>query len=164
MTSFQREDVLDSCALFGSMLNLPTGIDRRKIMAAIASNESSTGANCGPRREPAYDVGGSLSTRPQQAAALKKYGSVAPCSYGPWQMMFVNFSPEAQNKIATGTVGIDDYALEFVKFFNAYVIGARKAKTLQDIGQVWNLGHISQNPPASVVDYCKKLHSAYDAA
>ena len=143
------------------MLHLASGIDGRKIMAAIASNESSTGANCGPRHEPAYDNGGSLSTGAAQAAALAKYGSAAACSYGPWQMMFANFSGVTPDQLNSD---IDLCAQGFVKFFNSFVIGSRRAQGVQDIGQVWNLGHVTSTPPPGLIAYCKKLQAAYDVA
>jgi len=144
------------------MLHIPAGLDGRKVMAALASNESSTGANCGPRHEPAYDKGGSLATGAQQAAALAAYGSDAACSYGPWQMMFVNFPRGTTPDELTSE--IDVCAQGFVQFFNAYVMGARKAETLKDIGQIWNFGHKTDTPPVGVVRYCNDLQAAYDKA
>lgn len=161
MVSFPKQEVLDCCDQYGSMLHLPAGLDGRKVMAAIASNESSTGANCGPRHEPSYDVGGTLAKGLQQTVALAHFGSRAACSYGPWQMMFVNFSGVAPDRLNTD---IDACALGFVKFFNSYVIAARHAQTLKDIGQVWNFGHMTPTPPAGVANYCQKLQAAYDAA
>jgi len=164
MVTFPKQEVLDCCAQYGPMLKLPAGLDGRKVMASIASNESSTGANCGPRHEPAYDVGGALSKGSQQANALEEFGSAAACSYGMFQMMFLNFSELAQEKIASGVGDVDLYSIEFVRFFNAYVIGARHAQTLTDIGQIWNCGHKTDSPSAGVALYCQHLQAAYDAA
>jgi hypothetical protein len=161
MVTFPKQEVLDCCAQYGPMLKLPAGLDGRKVMASIASNESSTGANCGPRHEPAYDVGGALSKGSQQANALEEFGSAAACSYGPFQMMFVNFSGVRPDQLNTD---IDLCVQGCGSFFNAYVIGARHAQTLTDIGQIWNCGHKTDSPSAGVALYCQHLQAAYDAA
>lgn len=164
MNSFAKADVLAACAQYGLQLNLPaaddgTTLDGAKLMAAFASNESSMGANCGPRHEPAYDVGGFLATGAQQAGLLNTYGSAAACSYGPWQMMFVNFQDHNVNDLLTS---LDICAQEFVRYFNSYVITVRKASNLNEMGQCWNAGHISANPAPGVVAYCNNLQTAYD--
>ncbi len=131
-------------------------------MLAIAAVESGggdvqyAGHNCGPRQEPAYSSGGKYATG-TQAALNERYGdAVAASSHGPWQMMFGNFTPEVQQAIAGATVTILDYAREFVRHFNLYVIRTRHAATLDEIGQVWNLGHIGPDPA-----YTQKLSKAY---
>ena len=154
MATFPQSDVLAACAQYGPMLKVAAGLDPVKVMIALASNESSIGANCGPRPEPFYQH----SHQPEQVALNQKYGELAWSSHGPWQMMFENFTPETQEAIAAGTVQLADYATEFVRFFNMYVITVRKAVTLPQIGSVWNLGHIAPDPIYNV-----KLQAAYDA-
>jgi hypothetical protein len=154
MANFAKVDVLAACETYGRQLDVDPTLDGRGVMAAIASNESSLGADCGPRHEPTYDVGGALSHGKAQAMLLAKFGSAAACSYGPWQMMFDNFqttNPDVLEKY----LGI--CAFEFVTWFNKYVIGVRQAKTLAEIGEVWNLGHIGPDPA-----YVAKLEAAYD--
>jgi hypothetical protein len=141
------------------MLNVPSNLDGIKVMAAIASNESSFGANCGPRHEPAYDVGGSLSSGTLQQNLLSEYGSDAACSYGPWQMMFDNFTGYSPAQLLTDLQGC---AVEFVRFFNSYIIGSKNAQSLSDIGQIWNSGHIYTTPSIGVATYCSNLQKAYD--
>jgi hypothetical protein len=155
--NFAKADVLAMCNLYGPNLKLdPAGeLDGRGVMAAIASNESSLGANCGPRHEPAYDVGGSLAQGKAQQLLLERFGAAAACSYGPWQMMFDNFVTEDPGVLETE---LEICAHEFVEFFNRYVIGVRRAVTLADVGEVWNLGHIAPDP-----GYTVKLHLAYGA-
>jgi hypothetical protein len=160
MDSFPQDEVLAACATYGPKLNVPDGLDAVKVMIAVASNESSLGANCGPRHEPAYDVGGSLAGG-AQAGLLAEYGRAAACSYGPWQMMFANFQSRDVSGLSTD---LDLLSQEFVRFFNAYVIAGRKATTLEQIGQVWNGGHVMTNPGSGVVAYCRELQAAYDAA
>jgi hypothetical protein len=154
--NFSKADVLEASLTYGSQMKVAPPLDGRGVMLALSSNESSFGADCGPRHEPAYDIGGSLSHGQEQALLLQQYPNQAACSFGPWQMMFVNFTPYAHAKIANGTVELIDYAQEFVRFFNRYVIGVRKAASLAEIGEVWNLGHIGPDPV-----YVAKLEKAY---
>lgn len=159
--NFTKEEVIEISKKYGPSLLVDSALDGTRVMLALSSNESSYGTNCEPRREPAYDTGGKIYlNNAQQKKLVDEFGSPAACSYGPWQMMFINFN--------TGTPGLlladlDLLASEFVRFFNSYVIKTREAKTLQDIGQVWNLGHITKTPPSGVVLYCKNLQVAYDA-
>jgi hypothetical protein len=85
--------------------------------------------------------------------------SPAAMSYGPWQMMFCNFATAVQVSIVAGTAELADYAQEFVRFFNDYVIFSRRAQTLAEIGEVWNEGHIAPDPA-----YVAKLTAAYGLA
>ncbi len=160
MVSFEKRDVIAACGQYGTGLEVATGLSGAAVMQAIAANESSVGANCGPRQEPAYSQGGALATAGSiQAELLEYYGAPAASSHGPWQMMFINFLPAVRARIAAGTATLDDYAQEFVRWFNAYVIGIRKAQTLDQIGEVWNLGHVGPDPA-----YTEKLEAAYQAA
>lgn len=154
MSNFAKADVLAACDTYGRLLDVDPTLDGRGVMAAIASNESSLGANCGPRHEPAYDRGGSLAGGKAQMLLLAKFGSAAACSYGPWQMMFDNFSVEDPAVLQTD---LDVCAREFVSFFNRYVIQTRHAVSLADIGETWNLGHIGPDPA-----YVAKLQAAYE--
>lgn len=153
--TFNKADVLAACDTYGRRLDVDPSLDGRGVMTAIASNESSLGADCGPRREPAYDVGGSLAKGKAQALLLARYGAAAASSYGPWQMMFDNFESEEPEEL---NQSLAVCAQEFVSFFNRYVIGIRRAVTLAEIGEVWNLGHIAPDPA-----YVAKLEAAYQA-
>lgn len=144
----------------GQQLRLPADLDGSRLMLAIAMNESSLGRNVGPRHEPAYDVGGSVwQSNLQQQALVRQYGSDAACSYGPWQMMFINFgggiTPDQLHDV-------DLCAQEFVRFFNSYVIRSRQASTLEQIAQVWNGGHVFHpTPPPGVQAYVDRLKENY---
>ena len=162
--SFTKLAVLLACEQYGTQLQVPAGLDGAKVMQAIASNESSLGANCGPRHEPAYEANGAPWARNVMTALLALYPPVgdppqspAACSYGPWQMMFCNFDSTATP--ARLLVDLDLCARNFVRFFNAYVMGSQKAQTLADIGEIWNMGHIAPDPA-----YVVKLQAAYSAA
>ncbi len=160
MDTFPRDLVIAACANYGPQLNVPDGLDPVKVMTAIASNESTFGANCGPRREPAFDAGGVYATG-AQAALVAQYGSAAASSFGPWQMLFPNFQSRDVDALHTD---LELLASEFVRFFNHYVMEVRKASTLAEIGEVWNAGHVMANPGPGVQAYCRELQTGYDAA
>lgn len=159
MVVFAKIDVLAACMDYGPELQVPLGVAAAEAMEAIATVESSLGADCGPRQEPAYSTGGELAVGVQAELNLQYGDATAAASHGPWQMLFANFTPAAQGAIAAGTITLDRYALEFVRWFNLYVIGARGARTLAEIGEVWNEGHIAPDP-----EYVSKLEAAYAAA
>jgi hypothetical protein len=91
---------------------------------------------------------------------VAQYGRNGASSFGPWQTMLINcpgFTP-------AGLEGsLDDCARSFVSHFNSYVAHF-EAKNLTEIGQIWNLGHKTANPPAGVIRYCADLQKAYDSA
>ena len=164
MTSFAKQDVLNACAEYGPSLTVPVGLDPVKVMIAIASNESSLGANCGPRHEPAYEAGGAAWAQKAMAPLLAQYPPVgdppqspAAMSYGPWQMMFLNFSGVGQQRIIAGYVDLIDYAVEFVRYFNSYV-AEHTPQDLDEIGEIYNAGHITPDPA-----YTNRLQQAYDS-
>ena len=147
---------------YGAQLQLDpsTGLIGERVMLAIAAVESgggdpgAAGHNCGPRLEPAYDVnGGFWSKSPIQQHLVQQWGDAAASSYGPWQMMFCNFSEGMTPEIAQ--MDLDRLAVEFVRQFNQF---ARRWNfgTLDEIGQVWNEGHEAPDPA-----YTNKLESAY---
>ena len=160
MITFPRIDVLAACAKYGQMLQLDPSLSGPVVMAAISSNESSIGANCGPRHEPVYDVGGGVyNGNADQRGLVDQFGAEAAMSYGPWQLMFINCSGWTPTELNSD---LDANAKAFVAFFNHYVIGTRHAKTLSEIGQVWNGGHIfTGNILSGVQAYVDKLQSAY---
>lgn len=164
MANFATADVLETCIAYGPQLRVPAGLDGRGVMLAIAAVESGgadiafAGHDCGPRHEPAYDQGGHLATAPLQAALLTRYGRVAACSYGPWQMMFGNFRAATQDAIVASQESLQLYAADFVEWFNRYVIEVRRAGDLAQIGEVWNLGHVGPDPV-----YVERLERAYTA-
>lgn len=163
MASFSCKDVLEKCQKYGPNLHVPAPLEGPRVMWAIAGNESSFGANCGPRHESSYDTGGSTWERSDlQKSLVLKYGSDAACSFGPWQMMYINFS--GADTPTQLTTDLDALAVEFVRFFNKFVIQIRHAETLQEIGMVWNSGHISEEPSPVVAAYCTKLQNNYNAS
>ena len=159
-SNFPTADVLAACEQYGPQLRVAAPLDGPTVMRAIASNESSIGANCGPRHEPAYDAGGTYGNGAVMQPLLVEYGSAAACSYGPWQMMFCNYS--GAYSPADLLVDLQASAVEFVRFFNSHV--SPHAFTLSDVGQIWNAGHVSAAPSPGVMTYVNRLQAAYDAA
>jgi hypothetical protein len=161
MNSFPKMDVLAACAKCGPVLKVPTELDGERVMAALASNESSTGNDCGPRHEPAYDVGGSVwASSPAQRALVAQYCRLGASSFGPWQLMLINYPGFSPVELE---INLDDCARGCVSHFNSYVAHF-EPKNLTEIGQIWNLGHKTVNPPTGVIKYCADLQKAYDSA
>src|SRR6185503_13131681 len=159
--NFSKEQILEACRTYGPSLLVVSGISGPRVMAALASNESSYGLNCGPRHEPAYDVNGAIyKSNPLQRNLVKEFGSAAACSYGPWQMMYINFKGALPSELQNDLTLL---AQEFVHWFNTYVIKIRHAETVEQIGQVWNLGHITKEPQPGVLRYTQDLQKAYDS-
>lgn len=133
MDSFPKEQIGKLCKQFGPLLHTPEGINGVQLLWAIAGNESSFGANCRPRHEPAYDVGGKYADH----KLLEAYGSDAACSYNAWQIMFPNapgFTPkelrEDPEKACIATVG----------FLNRRIFDHLKAKDLDEVAHYYNGG------------------------
>lgn len=161
MNSFKKFDVLSACTKYGPLLEVPAGLDGERVMLSFASNESSTGSDCGPRHEPSYDVGGSVwASSPAQRALVSQYGRLGASSFGPWQLMLINCPGCTPDELQ---INLDMCARQFVGYFNRYVAHFDPTN-LNQIGQIYNLGHKTTNPPAGVVAYCEKLQKAYDYA
>ncbi len=161
MNRFPKADVLAACAKYGPSLKVPAGLDGVRVMAALASNESSYGANCGPRHEPAYDVGGGVwHGSAAQKALVTEYGAEGASSYGPWQLMLINCPGRSPHDLIFSLVSC---AESFVAFFNSYV-AHWGPENLADVGQIFNGGHKTNNPAPGVARYCADLEAAYNAA
>lgn len=156
--SFTPQQIADQSRVSGpELLGLPSGTNGTQLLWAISGNESSFGVNCTPRHEPAFDSGGVYGSGPVMTPLLKKYGSAAACSYGPWQIMFPNcppgFSPKDMSdlgKCASATVG----------FLN-HLLARWKPSSLAGIGECWNAGHPMMNLSPGVASYVQKLTANY---
>lgn len=162
MNSFHTEDVVAACKEYGPLMRLIPGedLDPIRAMLALAAVESGggdpnyAGHDCGPRHEPAYDVGGSIYQRSSLVQSLvAKWGSAAASSYGPWQCMFDNCLGHTPQEMETN---LAICAQVFITQFNNYVEGVRHASNLDEVGEVWNLGHVGLDP-----QYVTKLEKAY---
>jgi hypothetical protein len=161
--SFPQSEVLALCVEYGPDLHIDPSQPQlvgKYVMAAVAMNESSLGADCLSSPQPAWNVGGEYAGNAQQAALLSKYGSLAACSFSPWQLMLYNclgYTPEELNSNAA--LGAECW----VAFFNGYIV-RKGAITLQQIGQVQNGGHVfGDEVPASVHAYTERLAANYQA-
>jgi hypothetical protein len=145
---------------YGPQIRMPAGLDGTHFMWAESGAESTFGDDCTPRHEVAYDKGGYYYLHSQEDEELvEKYGSLAASSFGPWQMLLINApgcSPE----------DLDDNpekcAQAFASFVNRFVIGFRRAQTLEQMAQTYNSGNFYPNPPAGVLRYGQDVRHYYD--
>lgn len=157
VTRFTRSAVAEACRQFGLTLkNLPPGIGGAQLLWAITGNESSFGADCVPRHEPAYDFGGTYASSPDQASLLERFGSAAACSYGPLQVMLCNApagSSPADFDDLTTAFSHSVYALQRqIDHFHPIRIA--------EIGYCWNGGHVL-NPNTAAKAYGARLALKY---
>lgn len=161
MNSFSTVDVIAACHEFSPQLKVVSSLDSFKVMLAIAAVESGgadpkfAGHDCGPRFEPVYYVNGYWYNKsPKVQEAVAKFDRHGASSFGPWQMMFFNFSPtRTPDELLTN---LESCAQDFVAWFNGYVSHQRPI-SLDEIGEIWNAGHKTSDIP-----YTTKLTKAYN--
>lgn len=152
--NFARTDVAAICQRLGATVGpLPGGVDGAQLLWAMSGVESSFGANCQPRHEPAFDVRGVYATHYPMTILLPKYGSAAACSYGPWQLMFCN----APLTYAPGSFDSLLLAAQATLSFLCQQLRAKRPQSLAEIGEVWNTGGVRPD-----LAYVAKLQAAYD--
>lgn len=156
--NYTKEQIAAACATYGPQLNLPAEIDGAQLLWAISGQESSFGANCTPRHEPAFDAGGMYSRTQPMPRLLEKFGSAAACSYGPWQIMLANAADTSPEVLLSD---LDAAAKATVAFINSFVLGHRQAKTVEQIAETYNSGHISLNPAPGVLKYLTNVAHTY---
>lgn len=129
-----------------------------QLLWALAGRESTFGANCKPRYEPAYDYEGKYGHSPSQFDLLTLYGSDAAYSYGPWQVMLTNaigFTPKElanePEKAVVATIG----------YTRRYVLEHEKAKTLAQIADTYNSGNWKDRVTADVEQYIAAVRHFY---
>lgn len=151
--NFDRSAIAQAALRFGAQVGpLPPGITGEQLLWALCGVESSFGANCQPRHEPAFDVGGRYATHAPMPTLLARYGPAAACSYGPLQLMLCNAPP------TYGPASFDDLTLAMqasVNFLNQKLRQWQPA-SLAQIGECWNAGRITPDP-----GYEAKLATAY---
>ena len=158
MANFTPQQISDQCRLSGpTILGIPHGIDGAQLLWAMSGNESSFGVNCSPRHEPAFDVGGVYGSGVAMTTLLTKYGSAAACSYGPWQIMFVN-CPSGWTPDDLSNLGL---ATRATVLFLEKLLTRWRPSDLAGIGECWNAGHPMVNPSAQVAAYVQKLTANY---
>ncbi len=140
------------CRQYGRNLKLPQGstLDGAKVLWALAGCESDFGARAVARHEPGYCYGHIYD--PKELSG--KWGCLAHCSYGPWQMMYphlVTYSgiPITPMDFTIGagwsgpgfTRAADRAALAAKTMLNEEVLGRQQATTLEQIAKTWNHGN-----------------------
>lgn len=160
--TFTREEVARACRAWGKMLWIPEGVDGPKLLWALSGCESSFGANCTPRHEPAYDVGGRYADDPRQAKLLAEFGSAGACSYGPWQILLVNCLDGATPEEMA--VNVNRCALETAGFINRRILKLQQAKTVEEIAIAYNSGKWQWlEVPAGVERYAADCVKYYES-
>ena len=148
-----RALVASLCRKYGAQLYGLPGIDGGRLMWALAGNESTFGMDPNPRHEPSYCAGGKYFSE----ALTASWGCFAHCSYGPWQLMFANVTPGISPLVLA--TDPEMCARMSMRFLQVWVLGTNRAKSLAEIGEVYNAGHITQD-----AGYVGKLTVNYDVA
>lgn len=115
----------------------PLGLNAYALLYMLGGVESSFGLVASQARfEKAYARGG-----PYAVPELdKEFGDMAACSYGPWQIMFVNarsVCPEVVPEELRTSVRAAGVASAL--FLNRQ-LRAKKPKTAADVLDIWNTG------------------------
>lgn len=160
--SYTKQQIADICRSYGSQLtNTPSTIDGTQVLWGLSGNESSFGANCNPRHEPAFDVGGIFfNNSPVQRLLVAKFGKDAACSYGPWQLLFCNAPPEF---VPSDMLDLAMATNATVRFMNIQ-LGRFKPTTLNQIAEIWNDGKPLNSPDAGVQRYVAEFIKNYSVA
>lgn len=162
---FTRQEIASACTEFGPRVApLPETVDGAQLLFAMSGNESSFGANCTPRHEPAFDVGGVYGNSAAMAPFLAKFPPVgnplqspAAFSYGPLQLMFVNAGINALPSDFNDIGKAFAYSVAFLnKLLNRF-----HPQNLGDIGSCWNEGHIQHPYSPAVQTYVDRLTANY---
>lgn len=156
--NYTHEQIAAQCQASGTDLwPLPDGVTGAQLLWAISGNESSFGADCDPRHEPAFDAGGIYGDGPVMKPLIAKFGSAAACSYGPWQLMFCNapsgWMPDDMNDLAKAARATVLYLNRFLTRFYP--------SSLAGIGECWNAGHTMDIPTPGVARYVADLAKNY---
>ena len=152
-SNFTRDEIAEACARYGPQVGpLPAGVDGVQLLWAISGVESSFGADCQPRHEPAFDTGGIYATHYPMPRLLRLYGPAAACSYGPWQLLLCNalltYSPASFDSLSLAGSAT-------LAFLNSK-LRQWKPATLAEIGECWNAGRITPDPA-----YAARLAETY---
>lgn len=151
-----RSMIVLLCARFGAALKVPSGISGIQLFWALSGNESSFGADCAPRHEAAYCRGGKYF----DIESTSRWGCLAHCSYGPWQVMYPNVSRSG----VIDPIGLmrqpELLANAAVQFINENILAREKATTVEQIADAYNSGDWrDQRVPAK---YIADLVSNYE--
>jgi hypothetical protein len=159
------EQTMALCRKGAEGLMIPEGIDGTALLWALAGNESSFGVNAVPRHEAAYCRGGKYGKAPLLAEHRKTWGCWACCSYGPWQITYLNALTYAGGGEMTPICLESKDGLVALRatigFLNGYVFGAQKARTIEQIADTYNSGNWRDAPTPDVQRYISEIHRQY---
>lgn len=134
----------------------PPNLDAFRLVKAISMMESSGGKNCQPRHEKAYCTG--IYSKASQVVRLTAlYGHSAHCSYGPWQILFVN----CPAGMAPSQMRDADECARATSNHLVRMNIRLRPQTVEQWGQLWNGGHIGASNPG-VDAYVGMLREYYD--
>jgi len=157
-----RPEMAALCRTGAPTLQVPPGIDPVKLLWALAGNESSFGANAVPRHEQGYCRSGRYATA--LVEHRKRWGCWACCSYGPFQLTYLNAVTYYQADIAP--TSLDTYGVialqATLEFLKKYVLESRKAQTLEQIADTYNSGNWQDLRTAGVQRYVEDFLRNYD--
>jgi hypothetical protein len=134
----------------------PANLDGHNLVKAISMMESSGGKNCQPRHEKAYCTG-IYSKSAAMVRLTTLYGHSSHCSFGPWQLMFVN-CPAGMNPAQMHD------AQECARATSDFLVRLNirlRPQTVEQWGQLYNGGHIGASNPG-VNAYVGMLQKYYD--
>jgi hypothetical protein len=124
-------------------------LDGPRLLWALSGRESSFGKNMTPRHEPAYDVGGRYANSSEIQQGLALWGRDFACSYGPLQILAVNAKGFTPMELGESPETALAAACAFLRL---YVLRHCKAKTLKEICECWNGGHIGATTTPGYVE------------
>lgn len=159
---FTRDEIAAACRKWGSNLAVPEGIDGAQLLWAISGCESSFGANCKPRHEPYYHDLAAKGTNAQLVALTKQWGCDAHSSFGPWQELLVNCTPDMRPQ---DFADVDRAADQAVRFINRRILLLEKATTITQIAEAYNSGKWKWLAvPPGVARYAAQCEQYYTVA
>lgn len=167
MYSMPKSELADLCRAHGQLLQPyllnckdPDGaqLDGAKLLWAMSGRESSFGQNMTPRHEPAYDVNGAYWKISQEVKdGIAQYGRDFACSYGPLQVLAVNAKGWTPEEMGKDPLAAMEGAVTFLRL---YVIQRKRARSLAEICQCWNGGHIGATTTPGYVEEVTKYYRA----
>lgn len=134
----------------------PANLDARRLLIALAMNESSGGKNCLPRHEPAYCTG-AYSKVPLVEHLTSLYGHLAHCSFGPWQLLLVNCADGTHPDDMRTADGCARATADYMVRLNIH----KKPQSVAEWGRTWNGGNPHADNPG-VRAYVAQLQHNYD--
>jgi hypothetical protein len=165
VTSVPKAMLAAWCNLYGASLHADLAmtddgcgkpIDGPRLLWALSGQESSFGQNMKPRHEPAYDVGGRYwRNSPVVNVGIAKYGSAYACSYGPLQIMASN-----AKGYTPAELGDPEKALAAsVAFLRLAVLQRQKARTIAEICESWNGGHVGATTVPGYTEHVERYYA-----